>query len=98
MTPFPFITETMEKAVAAPVGSIPQLKPYAAIKGKARAERRHHMLTIMRELLVDPEAVVAEGGGGLYIRFAGHEDDEDPGVVRAIGMWATGRRLQLSLR
>ena len=34
----------------------------------------------MRELLVDPEAVVVEGGGGLYIRFAGHDDDEDPRV------------------
>ena len=29
----PFVTDTMEKAVAALVGSIPQLKPYTAIKG-----------------------------------------------------------------
>ena len=58
VTPFPFVTETMEKAVAALVGSIPQLKPYMAIKGKARAEWRHHIQTIMRERLVDPEAVV----------------------------------------
>ena len=94
VTPFPFVTETMEKAVAALVGSIPKLKPYTAIKGKARAERRHHIQTIMRELLVDPEAVVVEGGGGLYIRFTGHNDDEDPRVVRAIGLWATGWRLK----
>ena len=98
VTPFPFVTETMEKAVAALVGSISQLKPYTSIKGKARAERRHQIQTIMRELLVDPEAVVVEGGGGLYICFAGHEDDEDPCVVRAIGLWATGRRLKLSIR
>ena len=37
-------------------------------------------------------------GGGLYIRFAGHDDDEDPRVVRAIALWATGRRLKLSIR
>ena len=80
------------------MGSFPQLKLYTAIKGKARAERRHHIQTFMRELLVDPEAVVVEGGGGLYIRFAGHDDDEDPRVVRAIGLWATGRRLKLSIR
>ena len=43
----------MEKAVAALVGSIPQLTPYTAIKGKAPAERRHHIQTIKRELLVD---------------------------------------------
>ena len=77
----------MEKAVAALVGSIPRLKLYTAIKGKARAERRHHIQTIMRELLVDLEAVVLQGGGGLYIRFAGHDDDEDPRVVRGIGLW-----------
>ena len=89
----------MEKAVAALVGSIPQLKPYRAIKGEARAERRHHIQTIMRELLVDPEAVVVEGGWGLYICFAGHDDDdEDPCVVCAIKLWATGRRLKLSIR
>ena len=88
----------MEKAVAALVGSIPQLKPYTAIKGKARAARRHHIQTIMRELLVDPEAVVVEGGGGLYIHFAGPDDDEDPRVVRAIGLWATGSKLKLSMR
>ena len=96
--PFPFVTDTMEKAVAALVGSIPQLKPYTAIKGKARAERRHHIQAIMRELLVDLEAVVVEGGGGLYIRFAGHDDDEDPRVVHAIGLWATSRTLKLSMR
>ena len=79
----PFVTETMEKAVAALVGSIPELKPYTAIKGKARAERRHHIQTIMRELLVDPEAI---------------HDHEDPRVVRAIGLWTTGRRLKLSIR
>ena len=56
VTPFPFVTETMENAVVTLVGSIPQLKPYTAIKGKARAERRHHIQTIMRELLVDVEA------------------------------------------
>ena len=32
VTPFPFVTKTMEKAVAERVGSIPQLKPYTAIK------------------------------------------------------------------
>ena len=98
VTPFPFVTETMEKAVAALVGSIPQLKPYTAIKGKARAERRHHIKTIMQELLVDPKAVVVEGGGVSYIRFAGHDDNEDPRVMRAIGLWATARRLKLSIR
>ena len=98
VTPFPFVTETIEKAVAALVGSIPQLKPYTAIKGKARAKQRHNIQTIMQELLVDPEAVVIEGGGGWYIRFAGHDDDEHPRVVRAIGLWATGRRLKLSIR
>ena len=98
VTPFLFVTETTEKAVAALVGSIPQLKPYTAIKGKARAEGRHHIQTIMRGLLVDPEAVVVEGGGCLYIRFAGHDDDEDPRVVRAIGRWATGRRLKLLIQ
>ena len=71
VTPSPFVTESMEKVVAALVGSIPQLKPYTAIKGKARAERRHHIQTVMRELL-EPEAVVVEGGGGLYICFAGY--------------------------
>ena len=45
---------------------------------------------------MDPEAVVIEGGGGLYIRFAGHRDG-GPHVVRTIGLWATGRRLKLSL-
>ena len=54
VTPFLFVTKTMEKAVAAQVGSIPQLKPYTAIKGKAWAERRHHIQTIMWELLVHP--------------------------------------------
>ena len=98
VTPFPLVTKTMEKAVAALVGGIPQLKPYTAIKAKARVERWHHIQTMMRELLVDPEAVVVEGGGGLYIRFAGHNDDEDPRVARAIGLWATGRRLKLSIR
>ena len=88
----------MEKAVAALEGGIPQLKPYTAIKGKARAERRHHIQTITREFLVDPQAVVVEGGGGLYICFAGHDDDEDPRVVLAIGLWAAGRRLKLSIR
>ena len=77
--------------------SIPKLKPYTAIKGKARAEQ-HHIQTIMRELLVDPEAAVVEGGGGSYIRFAGHDNDEHPPVVRAIGLWATGSRVKLSIR
>ena len=80
------------------MGSIPQLNPYTAIKGNARAQGRHHIQTIMRELLVDPGAVVIEGGRGLHICFAGHDDDEDPRVVRAIGLWATGRRLKLSIR
>ena len=52
----------------------------------------------MRELLVDPEATVVEGGGGLYIWFAGRHDDEDPRVLLAIGLWATSRRLKLSIR
>ena len=53
----------------------------------------------MRELLVDPEAVVVEGGGGLYIRFAGqHDDDDDPRVVYAFGLWATGKILKVSIR
>ena len=47
---------------------------------------------------MDPEAVVVEGGGGVYIRSAGHDEDEDPRVVRAIGLWATGTRLKLSIR
>ena len=98
VTSFLFVIETMEKAVAALVGSIPQLKPYTAIKGKARAQRRHHIQAIMQELLVDLEAVVVEGDRGWYIRFAGHDDNEDPRVVRASGLWATGSRLKLSLR
>ena len=57
MTPFPFVTKSREKTVAPLVGSTPQLKPYKAIKGRARAERRHHIQTIMRELVVDPEVV-----------------------------------------
>ena len=97
-TPFPLVTKTIEKAVAALVGSIPQLKPYTAIKGNARAQGRHHIQTIMRELLVDPEAIVVEGSGGLHICFAGHDDDEDPRVVRTTGLWATGRRLKLTIR
>ena len=32
------------------------------------------------------------------MRFAGHHDDQDPRVVRAIGLWATGRRLKWSIR
>ena len=36
VTPFPFVEETIRKAVAALVGSIPQLKAYTAIKGKER--------------------------------------------------------------
>ena len=80
------------------VGSIPKLKPYTAIKGMARAQRRHHIQTIMRELLVDAEANVVESGGGLYVRFAGQDEDEDPHVVRAIGLWAGGRRSKLSIR
>ena len=81
----PFVTETMKKAVAALVGSVHQLKPYTAIKGKAR-EDRHDIQTIMRELLVDQEIVVLEGGGGWYIRFARNHDDEECSVVRAIGL------------
>ena len=97
VTPCPFVTETIQKALAALLGSIPRLKPYTGIKGKARAERQHHIQTITRELLVDPEAVVVEASGGLYIRFAGHDDNEDARVVRAIGLLATGRRLKLSI-
>ena len=47
---------------------------------------------------MDPEAVVVEGGGGLYSRFAGHHDDEDPRILRAIQLPGTGRRLKLSIR
>ena len=57
-----------------------------------------HMQTIVREFFVDPEAVVVEGCGGLYIRFTGYHDNEDPRVIRAIGHWANGRRLNLSIR
>ena len=39
--------------------------------------------------------IVDEDGVGLYIRFAGHNDNEDPCVVRAIGLLA--RRLKLSI-
>ena len=88
----------MEKAVAALVGSIPPLKLYTAIKGKARAERQHRIETIMRELLDDPVAVVVEAAGGSYIRFAEHHNDEDPRVMCAVGLLATGRRLKLSIR
>ena len=92
----PIVTATMEKVVAALVGSIPQLKPYTAIKGKARAKRRHHIQSIMRKLnFSGSEAVAVEGGGGLYIRFARHHDDEDPRVMRAIALWATFRRWKL---
>ena len=42
-------------------------------------------------------AVVVQGGGGLYIGLAGHHDDEDPRVVRAIGLWATERTWRLSI-
>ena len=80
------------------MGSMSQLKPYTAIKGKARAKRWNHIQTITRELLVDSEVVFVEGGGGLYIRFAGHDADEDSHVVRAIGLWTTGKRLKLSIR
>ena len=52
----------------------------------------------MWELVANPEAVIVEGGGGLYIRFAGQQDDEDPRVVRGIGLWATDRGLELSIR
>ena len=58
----------------------------------------HHIQTLMREPLVDPEAIVVEGGGGLYIRFAGHDKNEDPRLVRAIELWATGRGFKLSIR
>ena len=34
----------------------------------------------------------------VYIHFAGHRDDEEPHVVRTIGLWATGRRAKLSIR
>ena len=47
---------------------------------------------------MDPEAAAVEGGGGWYIRFAWHHHDEDPRLVRAIGLRATGRRLKLSIR
>ena len=33
----------------------------------------------------------------MYIRFAGHDIDDDPRVVRVIGLWASGRRLKLSI-
>ena len=46
---------------------------------------------------MDLEEVVVEVGGGLYIGFAGHDDDEDPGAVCPIGLLATGRRLKLSI-
>ena len=38
------------------------------------------------------------GGGGLYIRFVRHDDNQDPRVVRAIRLWATGRGLKLSIQ
>ena len=47
---------------------------------------------------MDPEAVVVQGVGGLYIGFARHGIDEDPRVVCAIGLWATGRRLKSPMR
>ena len=47
---------------------------------------------------MDLEVVAVEAGGGLYVRFAGHDDDTDSCVVRAIGLWATGRRLKSSIR
>ena len=43
----PFVTQTMEKAIATLLGSIPQVKPYTAIKGKARADGQHQTETIM---------------------------------------------------
>ena len=88
----------MEKAIDAFLGSIPQLKPYRAIKGKAQAEERHHKGTLIRELLVDAEAVVIEGGGGLHIYFARHHDNDEPHVVCAIGLLASGRRWKLPIR
>ena len=77
------------------MGRVSQLKPYTASKGKERAERWHHIETSMRELVVDQEAVVVDGGGGPCIRFAAHCEDEDPRVVHAIGLWASRRRLKL---
>ena len=47
VAPFLFVTETVEKAVAALVGSMLQLSLHTAIKGKARAKWRHHIQTIM---------------------------------------------------
>ena len=45
----------MDRAVAALVGGLPQLKMYTEFKGKAGAERRHHIGPRRQEPLLDPK-------------------------------------------
>ena len=94
-----YYRRSLKKEIAAILESSPGLKLYMPIKGKWRGVvRHHHVENATREHLVDPEAVVIESCGGLCIPFTRQCNNENPRVVRAIGLWTTGRILKVSIR